>query len=172
MRVDARLDNSGTFSSEVLRPNLAHAVAAGLLIVVAFGFIENARSQQIFQLVHSFGTSVGVARFPNAGLIAGIDGNLYGTASIYQTNLYGSTSSATVFRFSPDGQVTNVHIFSYPSPYADYVNRLVQSGDGNLYGTAGLHAHPQLPNPGNLEGFLFKITPNGDLHVLAGFWGT
>jgi uncharacterized repeat protein (TIGR03803 family) len=145
------------------------------LLVVMCGFSmlpRCARGELSFQTVYAFGTSTGLVRFPNGALTQGVDGSLYGTATVYQTSPYGSSSSAAIFRLSPNGKLTNLHTFTYPSPSAYTVNRLLQSADGNFYSTADTSTFPTPPNPGSVQGFLFKMTPAGDLTVLTGFWGT
>lgn len=151
-------------------PRLKLSALIELLMIVC-ALPRCARGELSFQTVYSFGTSTGLVRFPNGALTKGADGNLYGTANFYQTFPYGSSSSAAIFRLSPNGQLTNLHTLTYPSDFAYSANRLLQSADGNFYGTANVSASPTL-NSGSLQGFLFKMTPAGDLSVLTTFWGT
>lgn len=65
---------------------------------------------------------------PEASLIVGSDGNLYGTTTI------GGSGSGTVFQLTPGGTLTNLHAFlntdgSFPA------SALVQGSDGSFYGT-------------------------------------
>jgi uncharacterized repeat protein (TIGR03803 family) len=71
---------------------------------------------------------------PDAGLVQGSDGNLYGTASYGGTNLdvggYG-----TVFKISTNGVLTSLHSFTGTNDGANPEAGLVQGRDGNFYGT-------------------------------------
>jgi len=67
---------------------------------------------------------------PQAGLVQGSDGNFYGTAS------YGGAYGAgTVFRISPSGSLTNLWSFTGCGDGANPYAGLLQSSDGNFYGT-------------------------------------
>jgi uncharacterized repeat protein (TIGR03803 family) len=68
-----------------------------------------------------------------AGLTQGSDGNLYGNT--YQGGAFGL---GTVFEITPSGTETVLHSFAGGS--SDGANpsaNLVQSSDGNLYGSTG-----------------------------------
>jgi uncharacterized repeat protein (TIGR03803 family) len=96
---------------------------------------------------------------PYAGLVWGIDGNLYGT-----TAAGGASTNGTVFRITPTGTLTNLCQFQGcldgAAPYA----ALVQGSDGNFYGTTyGSGAGP------SAYGTVFRITPTGTLTTLASF---
>ncbi len=70
---------------------------------------------------------------PEAGLIQGRDGNFYGNT--YQG---GASGLGTVFKLTPSGTETVLHAFAGGS--SDGANpsaNLVQSSDGNLYGSTG-----------------------------------
>jgi uncharacterized repeat protein (TIGR03803 family) len=94
---------------------------------------------------------------PVGTLIGGADGNLYGT-----TARDGAFGRGTVFRMTPAGDVTIVSSFAagrtadYPAPM------LMQSSDGNFYGTTASAASPG-------PGAVFRMTPAGDVTFLAGF---
>jgi uncharacterized repeat protein (TIGR03803 family) len=99
---------------------------------------------------------------PEAGLIQGTDGALYGT-----TAFGGSTDGGTVFKLNPDGSG-----FTALASLADNTSGslstapLVQGTDGTLYGTA---------NRGGSSGFygtVFSLDPHGgSLTVLQDFDG-
>jgi len=96
---------------------------------------------------------------PEARLVQGVDGSLYGT-----TSEGGASSSGTVFKMSTNGTLATLYSFSGGSdggfPYAG----VIQAGDGNLYGTttgAGQFS----------DGTVFKITTNGILATLHSFAG-
>lgn len=81
---------------------------------------------------HSFGGS-GDGQAPSGGLIAGSDGNLYGT-----TQFGGASNSGTVFRMTPDGTVTVLYSFLGGSsePADGFApTTLIQASNLKLYGT-------------------------------------
>ena len=75
-----------------------------------------------------------------ANLVAGIDGNLYGTTPGYRFILFHGnlfiSSPGTVFQCTPAGEVRDLHSFSGPDGIA-YPSALVQSNGGDLFGLAG-----------------------------------
>jgi uncharacterized repeat protein (TIGR03803 family) len=96
--------------------------------------------------------------YPQAGLVQGTDGNLYGTTYEGGANgVYG-----TVFEITPAGQLTTLHSFDYFDDGAYPQAGLVQATNGNFYGTtywAGA----------NGGGTIFEITPAGQLTTLYSF---
>ncbi|HTS19973.1 MAG TPA: choice-of-anchor tandem repeat GloVer-containing protein [Verrucomicrobiae bacterium] len=99
--------------------------------------------------------------FPDGGLIQGSDGNFYGTASHGGTYGYGS-----VFRISPDGELTTLHAFGAgtndgASPQAG----LVEGPDSNFYGTTSSGGTGS-------AGVVFRVTPTGAITNLYGFHGS
>jgi uncharacterized repeat protein (TIGR03803 family) len=96
---------------------------------------------------------------PEAGLVEGTDGNLYGTNSYCGEHGYGA-----VFRITPTGTPTALHNFAGSDGY-DPIAGLVQGTDGNFYGaTQGGGAHNW--------GTVFKMTPGGTLTTLHSFDAT
>lgn len=83
-------------------------------------------------VLHSFvgGNSDGAS--PEAGVIQGTDGNLYGN-----TLQGGAAGLGTVFKFTPGGVETILHVFAGSSDGANPSANLVQGTDGNLYGSTG-----------------------------------
>jgi len=102
---------------------------------------------------------------PLAPLVLGTDGNLYGTAS--QGGVYGH---GTVFRFSLNGNYTNLYSFgSTSTDGASPQAGLVQGGDGNFYGTTYAGGTNQVPSGG--RGTVFRISPGGTYTSLYSFAG-
>ncbi len=92
---------------------------------------------------------------PNAELIKGTDGFLYGVTSAGGTNTYG-----TIFKISTDGTVfTVLKHFSYSADGANPKGHLIQAKDGNFYGLT-------YSGGANNVGTIFKITPTGTFTVL------
>jgi uncharacterized repeat protein (TIGR02543 family) len=99
---------------------------------------------------------------PQAGLVQGTDGNLYGTTSTDGNYGYG-----TVFKITPSGALTTLYSFCTQSDCTDGatpVAGLVQGTDGNFYGTTSSGGAKN-------EGTVFKITPEGTLNTLYSFTG-
>jgi len=107
---------------------------------------------------------------PEAALVQGADGNLYGTVAYGG----GSSDGGIVFTMDPTGALTTLYTFcSQPScydgqlPYAP----LVQASDGSFYGTTfggGLTSN-QEPCHTDGCGTVFKITRSGTLTTLYRF---
>jgi uncharacterized repeat protein (TIGR03803 family) len=106
-------------------------------------------------LLHSFAGSDGA--HPSAGLIQGRDHNLYGS-----TAYGGASGNGGLFKITPQGALTPLYSFVGAPDGANPHAGLIQSTDGNFYGTAtygGAHA----------TGTLFKITAAGTLTVIHSF---
>jgi uncharacterized repeat protein (TIGR03803 family) len=97
---------------------------------------------------------------PQAALIQGADGSLYGTTSDGGAYLHG-----TVFKLSTDGKLTTLYSFCKQASCMDGANpygALVLGTDGNFYGTT-------LTGGEENFGTIFKITPGGTLARLHSF---
>ena len=117
---------------------------------------------------------------PNAGLILGTDGNLYGT-----TANGGQYDVGTVFRLTPEGTESILYEFGAAGSRdgAQPSGPLIQDRAGNLYGTTaagGVNGGGTIFRiaPGGTESLIYSFgasaTPNGGL-VLDGagnFYGT
>jgi uncharacterized repeat protein (TIGR03803 family) len=96
---------------------------------------------------------------PEAALVQGSDGLLYGTTYHGGTNGYGG-----VFKITTNGAFTPLYAFTGGTDGANPVSALVQGSDGNFYGTASYGGT-------NNSGTLFKITSSGTftrLHMFTG----
>lgn len=123
--------------------------------------------------LHSFCSVKNCAdgQYPYSGLTQGTDGNFYGTTN------QGGITWGTVFRITPGGALTTLYDFSSctnsgcpdgASPMAG----LVQSSDGNFYGTTQTGGTEYSLCGGILGigcGLAFRITPDGDPTVLYDF---
>jgi len=105
---------------------------------------------------------------PQAGVIDGQDGYLYGTCKIG-----GANGTGTVFKITPGGNLTPLYSFgpstNYPDlewhPYnADGIapRTLILGADGNFYGVAYYGGQ-------NGSGTIFQLTPGGVFTVLYTF---
>ena len=103
---------------------------------------------------------------PQAGLVQGSDGNLYGTTvGGTGTNLNPDCAClgyGTVFRISPSGSETVLHSFGGPRSDGDQPYGLVQGSDGNFYGTT-------LYGGASGSGTVFRISSSGSYSNLYSF---
>lgn len=97
---------------------------------------------------------------PYAGLVAGTDGNLYGTTEDGGTIGYG-----TVFKISPSGLFTNLHSFNGGDDGRFPRTELMLGSDGNFFGTTMLGG----TNIGYGYGTVFEISPSGAFTNLYDF---
>jgi uncharacterized repeat protein (TIGR03803 family) len=113
------------------------------------------------------------------GLVQATDGNFYGmTYSGGASNTNCTTGTCgTVFKVTPAGALTTLHIFDYTDG-ANPSAALIQASDGdfygttgtdgNLYGTTGAGGNSACGYSGGC-GTVFKITPTGTLTTLHSF---
>jgi uncharacterized repeat protein (TIGR03803 family) len=96
---------------------------------------------------------------PVAGVVQAADGNFYGT-----TYELGANDDGTVFEMTSSGVLTTRYSFTGGADGSNPWGGLVQSSDGNLYGTTqtgGAYG----------AGTVFQIAPTGGLATLAQFDG-
>jgi len=102
---------------------------------------------------------------PQAALVQGTDGNLYGT-----TMWGGANGDGTLFRITP-GTLTTLHSFAgYPVDGSTPLAGLVQAINGDLYGTTE-HGGANCADKYGC-GTVFEITPSGTLTTLYSFAGS
>ena len=95
---------------------------------------------------------------PNYGpLIQGMDGNFYGATG-------GSSTGATIYRFTPAGTLTTLYTFPANQWGGNLTGGLVQGTDGYFYGTTN---HDGL----NSYGTVFRMDSSGNLTILYNFSG-
>jgi uncharacterized repeat protein (TIGR03803 family) len=108
--------------------------------------------------VYSFGSFPNDGSNPEAGLVQGSDGKLYGTAYYG-----GANGSGTVFRISTSGSYTSLYSFvGSPNDGAEPKASLVLGSDGNFYGTTEFGGT-------NNDGTVFRISPSGSETNLHSF---
>ena len=136
-----------------------------------FGTVFKISTNGVLTTLYAFGTVTNAngrpldGWLPIAGLVQGSDGYLYGTTFLGGTNNVSDYGGGTVFKISTAGALTSLYSFGgegygavYPggaSPEAG----LVQSSDGNFYGTTAFNYMGI--NQGHDNGAVFKINTNG-----------
>ncbi len=115
---------------------------------------------QFFTTLHSFNFTNGANPF--GGLVKGLDGSLYGTATGG-----GTSSNGTVFKLTPGpGSGTFTSLFSFNGTNGRRpTSPLLQLVDGSFYGTTELGGS-------NALGTVFRFTTNGGVTSLFSFNGT
>jgi uncharacterized repeat protein (TIGR03803 family) len=121
-----------------------------------------------FTTLYSFCTAdkpigCGKGAYPAAALIQGEDGNFYGTAS----EGGGTGGDGAVFKIMPSGTLTKLQSFDGTDGDGPGA-ALVQSTDGNFYGTTLYGGNDGCGNPDDC-GTVFKITPSGVLTTIHNF---
>jgi uncharacterized repeat protein (TIGR03803 family) len=107
---------------------------------------------------------------PAAAMIQATDGDFYGTTSHGAKCCKGGTLGGTVFKMTPAGRLTTLYSFCEQGACSDgdHPLGLLQSTDGNLYGTTGLGGF--LGACGGLGcGTVYEITGPGMLTTLYAF---
>ena len=94
---------------------------------------------------------------PGGALVQATDGSFYGL-----TPYGGAYGQGNAFRITSNGMLTTIYSFTGGRDGYTPVGALVQSSDGNLYGTTALGG---LASPGTA----FKLTTNGVLTTLHSF---
>jgi len=123
-----------------------------------------------FTVLHVFGGEF-VGDSPTAALIQASDGNFYGTtAGILLFPCFGELCGS-VFKMTPGGTVTFLHVFTGGADGAYPTASLIQAADGNLYGTTTFGGGPTSSSCPNGCGTAFKITSDGIVTALHAFPG-
>lgn len=121
--------------------------------VNSLGAIFKVTPQGIVSVLHSFSGSDG--SYPTVNPIRDGAGNLYGTTS--QGGASADCSCGTVFKLTPEGELTVLH--SFTGGYA-YPSALTLDTAGNLYG---------FEYATNANGSIFEITAEGIFSVVYDF---
>jgi uncharacterized repeat protein (TIGR03803 family) len=122
------------------------------------GTVFKITPQGTLTTLHSFDSTDGA--FPEAALLQATDGNFYSTTY----NGGSSDSYGTVFKITPTGALTTLHVFGDGEGKGP-VAGLIQTSEENFYGTNG---------QGGAIGYgtVFTITPQGALTTLHNFDAT
>jgi len=123
-----------------------------------YGNVFEIMTNGAFTNVYSFTGGFDGAN-PQAALVQGTNGGLYGT-----TYKGGSNNSGTVFKIKADGTFTNLYSFTGGFDGANPQAALVHGMNGGFYGTTAYGGT-------NGYGNVFKVTTNGVLTSLYSFTG-
>ena len=126
------------------------------------GTIFKVTAAGVLTTIAHFGASP-LPNQPGAGLVAGIDGNFYGTTSNASQNNIGG-----VFKVTPLGVVTSLVSFTDQSgacPGSEPSGPLTVALDGTLY---GITAHGGSDD----KGTIFRISPSGSFTSLTSLRGS
>jgi uncharacterized repeat protein (TIGR03803 family) len=133
---------------------------AAAFAVPTFFLSDGAYAKNKESVIHSFsGGSDG--GYPSAALIKDKDGNFYGTTVGGGGGTDGN--AGVVFKVTPSGQLTTLHIFQGTDGSAPKAG-LIADSKGNFYGTTFGGGTANL-------GTVFKLAPNGSVTVLHSFLG-
>ncbi len=136
------------------------------------GTVFQMTASSAVKVLHSFAQQDGAA--PDAQLIVGKDGQMYGTTlSGGSTSCSGGASwsgCGTVFKIDTAGNFTPLHSFSGPD--GAYPAQLVQASDGYFYGTTESGGDTSCTGPyGPGCGTVFRMDAAGNVTVLYAFTG-
>lgn len=102
---------------------------------------------------------------PQAQLVLGSDGNLYGTTSSggnVTGNCATTAGCGTIFKVTPAGAFSTIYTFTGGNDGGVPLGGLVEDGAGDLYGTTSVDG-------ANGYGTVFKVTTTGTLTPVYGF---
>jgi uncharacterized repeat protein (TIGR03803 family) len=134
-----------------------HRVVLAIILGAWLGQPERATADTV-RTLHTFAGSPDGAQ-PYGGLVAGSDGNFYGT-----TYSGGGSGQGTVFSMTGAGTLSTVYNFGGAIDGANPEAGLVQGSDGFLYGTT-------YGGGTNNAGAVFKVGTTGTLTSLHSFTG-
>ena len=166
---------AGASSPRTRRPSPSRRRAAGgrpaLLALLSAAFCWaaqpalQAQGTGILTTLFAFGDSASDGSNPNAALVLGKNGDLYGTtASGGSGAIDGSDGGGTVFQITNGSQLATLYTFGENSDQdgSSPEGALVQGRDGNFYGTTLLGGV-------NGDGTVFEVGAGGGLTTLYSF---
>ena len=121
------------------------------------GLFATSLHAQTFELLHSFATDNSEGSVTMATLTEGPEGDLYGT-----TTAGGATGDGTIFKITTDGTFTLLDSFHATTTGKNPQGRLLNIGDGNLYGVTFINDSL----PGSPSGTTYQFTPGSGLSAL------
>lgn len=132
----------------------------GAKCVDSCGTVFRISSTGEFSTIYTFCSEANCAdgTMPQAGLVQGSDGNFYGT-TYYGGN---SNNAGTIFQITPEGVLTTIYTFCSQSNCADGAypaTILLQSTDGNFYGTTASGGTGGINGPGTAFRFSTGLGP-------------
>lgn len=125
-------------------------------------------------ILHSFAYGEGSSEdgwFP-IGLMQASDGNFYGTTFSGGTQRIQPLGSGIVFKVTPSGVETIMHVFGDGSVANDGtfpLSPLAQGADGNFYGATQSGGASEGPDSIGC-GTVFRMTPSGTVTILQSFY--
>jgi len=130
-------------------------------MLVLFTPFNAAAQVSLETVVHSFPLD---GQSPTC-LIQGLDGNYYGTAKDG-----GVANSGIVFKMTPSGTVTTLHVFQDGTVQLDGAKPmgLIQASDGNFYGTTQQGGSTATTSSMG-QGTIFRMTPAGTVTIMHSF---
>ena len=120
-----------------------------------------AKDGSAYQVLHEFDFNSGAGAFPEAPLLRGSDGVLYGATSDHRSDI-DSPGNGKIFKINPDGSgYAVIHDFDLKAGDGNYPGfGLTEGRDGALYGTT-------FSGGASNGGVVFKLRKNGaGYHVL------
>ena len=130
------------------------------------GTIYKIAANGAVSLLHSFTgySQTGDGAVPMGGPIVDAQGDLIGTTYDGGNDANFDAGDGTVYKLTPDGTETILHVFGGPPDGRQPMGELVLAHNGALYGTT-------LQGGRNDQGTIFEITPDGRERVLYSFTG-
>src|SRR5712692_3902576 len=128
-----------------------------LMCIFSLVVASGARAQSITTLL-SFGAAGYNAKLPQGPLVQGFDGNFYGTDS----GNGGVGALGVVFEISAGGNFNTIHTFLGNGDAREPNGGLLQTTNGNLFGTTLVGGNHLCGGGNGSCGTLFDVTPAGN----------
>jgi uncharacterized repeat protein (TIGR03803 family) len=135
---------------------------AAAIVMAAFAPVAVQAHQE--RVLYSFAGGQGDGAFTQAGVFVDAQRNLYGTTQAGGGTGCGGSGCGTVFKLTPHGKETVLHIFGQGSDGWLPVGGVTMDTAGNLYGTTFFGG-------ASGRGTIFKVPPKGKETVLFSFSG-
>jgi len=117
----------------------------------------------VFKITRNGGFKV-IYNFQKTGLVYPINDLVLGGDG----NFYGTTTNQAIFKITPQGDLTTVHVFTGGTDGAGLTGGLIQGTDGSFYGTTYYGGTPSEFCPSGC-GTVFKMTPAGAVTTIYSF---